>query len=197
MSDPSKPAFHQIPEPAVAFARENTTSPTGRRSIADIAKRWLPKNVSIETLIATVARNALRLIDRGTGEAYSADELQAKILAAFSLPAHTHASADVTDASTGGNSTSDNGKVVKFDNLGGLLCSTRLRIHDPSAGPPRTLLLEFATGLTGDHSQKFPDKTGVIGIFPSFLDSSAANAVVSVGDVWWDLTLNKARVRLA
>jgi len=40
-------------------------------------------------------------------------------------------------------------------------------------------------------------ETTLAAIIPQFVDSTAANAVVSVGDAWWDTTLDKVRVRLA
>lgn len=53
------------------------------------------------------------------------------------------------------------------------------------------------TDSVSAHSHTFPDVTGTVGTLPPFADTTAANAVVSVGDAWWDTTLNKARVRLS
>lgn len=47
-----------------------------------MARMWRPKRGSIlESVLCTLSRFSLRLIDRTTGKAYSADELEAKILA--------------------------------------------------------------------------------------------------------------------
>jgi len=107
--------------------------------------------------------------------------------------AHTHVSADITDLSFGGNANLDGNKAVKFGTIGEIYASYAVRIVDPGSG---YIQLEHLTSPTSGHAAKFPDKAGAVCILPIYVDSAAANAVVSVGDAWWDLTLNKARVRL-
>lgn len=50
--------------------------------------------------------------------------------------------------------------------------------------------------LTASREWALPDAGGSIGVLREFADAAAADAVVSVGDAWWDTTLKKARVRL-
>jgi hypothetical protein len=200
MSDPSKPAFHEIPAPPSNFARENTIAPNGRRSIATIAKRWLPQNVSLETLIATVSRYANRLIDRTTGIPYSADELETKILAGIVVPSHTHVSADVTDSTVNG--ASNVGKLLKTETIG--VNRTRVtlgvaRLIDGLGYQTDCTAAGLTVTVAGSPWMvaAYPNANGYFAVLPGYADSTAANAVVSIGDVLWDTTLNNARVRLS
>lgn len=52
-------------------------------------------------------------------------------------------------------------------------------------------------GYSANRLLELPDADGVLSSLRSFVDQTAANAVVSVGDAWWDATLLKARVRLS
>lgn len=54
-----------------------------------------------------------------------------------------------------------------------------------------------ASGITATRSWTMPDRSGTLAALPAYVDATAANAAVSVGDVWWDTTLKKARVRLS
>lgn len=51
--------------------------------------------------------------------------------------------------------------------------------------------------LDANYAYALARATGTLGILRNFANATAANAVVAVGDVWWDTTLNKARTRLA
>jgi hypothetical protein len=53
-----------------------------------LAKSWQPRGTALENLMATLCRYSLRVIDRSTGEAYSADELADGGLAASSSITH-------------------------------------------------------------------------------------------------------------
>ena len=127
-----------------------------------------------------------------TGTLASQTDLTAA-LAAKAASVHTHVSADITDLSFGGNANLDGNKIVKFGTIGEIYASYAIRIADPGSG---YIQLEHLTSPTLGHAAKFPDKSGAVCILPIYVDSAAANAVVSIGDAWWDLTLNKARVRL-
>jgi hypothetical protein len=71
--------YHEIPAPSpkTSATIRNTPSAFSLRRIAEL---WRPDGGRLETLLATLARVSLRLVDRKTGIAYSADELEAKIL---------------------------------------------------------------------------------------------------------------------
>ena len=56
--------------------------------------------------------------------------------------------------------------------------------------------IEITGTPTANRTQTIPDTSGTLGVLRAYADSTAANAAVSVGDAWWDTTLNKARVRL-
>ena len=152
-------------------------------------------------MVARNARNEAVLFDAEggaatwgaiTGTLTSQTDLTAA-LNAKAASSHTHVSADITDVSFGGNANLDGNKVVKFGTIGEIYASYAIRIADPGSG---YIQLEHLTSPTSGHAAKFPDKSGAVGILPIYVDSAAANAVVSIGDAWWDLTLNKARVRL-
>ena len=52
---------------------------------------------------------------------------------AYAAASHTHVSANITDTSTGGNSTSDSGLVVKYDSNGVIGTSSKIRIWEDVA----------------------------------------------------------------
>lgn len=130
-----------------------------------------------------------------TGTLSSQADLQAA-LNAKAASTHTHVSADITDASTGGFAdAADVGKLLKFGMNGSISALLQIYLWD-NGGPNRYFLIQHATALSQNREGKLPDKDGMFGVLPIFANSIAADAVVSVGDVWWDSTLNKARVRL-
>lgn len=130
-----------------------------------------------------------------TGTLSAQTDLQAA-LNAKAASSHSHVSADITDASVGGfPDAADVGKLVKFGMNGSLSCALQIYIYD-NGGPNRYTLIQHATALTQNREIKIPDKDGMIGVLPLFADSIAAAAAVSIGDAWWDTTLNKVRVRL-
>ena len=74
--------YHQVPKPSSAVAARNRLE-AGALDEKTLARLWRPRAGSLlEVVLATISRLSLRLIDRVTGEAYSADELEAKILEA-------------------------------------------------------------------------------------------------------------------
>ena len=79
------PSKNQIPDPHVDFAGRNNLDSSGKNSFRRKAKLFAPENTNMEEMVSTVSRYALRLIDRVTGKAYSADELQEKITAAATV----------------------------------------------------------------------------------------------------------------
>jgi hypothetical protein len=76
---PSTPKKQSIPDPAPSIAGNRTLDGTRQTQISSQAAKYRPKNAILETLASTVSRYAVRLINRKTGEAYSADELPAFI----------------------------------------------------------------------------------------------------------------------
>lgn len=68
MSRPSN--YHEFPLPHVSVVNNDAAIASNNN-----AKKWAPKGVSMETPVATVSRASLRLIDRVSGRALSADEL--------------------------------------------------------------------------------------------------------------------------
>ena len=82
--NPAMPApqnYHDFPLPDISV-RDRNRLEKGPQSALTVAKSWRPSGAStiFEVAIATLCRFALRLVDRTTGRAYSADELEAKIL---------------------------------------------------------------------------------------------------------------------
>lgn len=69
------PLNQSTPEPDISARGSLNAENPQRRRLAAIAKLWRPKNVTGETPASTLARYAVRLIDRLTGKAYSVDEL--------------------------------------------------------------------------------------------------------------------------
>lgn len=77
--------YHQVPKPSSAVAARNRLE-AGALDEKILSRLWRPRAGSLlEVVLATISRVSLRLIDRNTGEAYSADELETKILALATL----------------------------------------------------------------------------------------------------------------
>lgn len=186
----------EVPAPDSDWMRDHQADAPATRSLTKMARLWRPFGTFFETGAATIARYAHRLIDRTTGKAYSADELEAKILAGVGVPAHTHTSSGITDASFGGNGAADANKVPKFDSVGALMCSYRFTVREP-AGPHGWSFVQ-GLAITQPREIKLYDADGFMVLGKPFLDESAAiSGGVQVGDIWFDLTLNKPRVRLS
>jgi len=83
MATPTNLADFPIPHSTVAGPANTAGEP-----LAASAKAYVPKNTQLETPGSTLARFALRLSDRATGRAYSADELADGGLAAASSIVH-------------------------------------------------------------------------------------------------------------
>lgn len=78
--------YNDFPEPDNSTSAQVNGGPSSF-NVRKIGDLWRPKGINFEPLIATLARVALRLVDRETGISYSADELEAKILqSGVSLP---------------------------------------------------------------------------------------------------------------
>jgi len=71
----------EFPEPSRNWRGLDEVDAAPSRSLSKIARLWSPVRAILETPVATLARYAHRVVDRGTGIPYSADELEAKILA--------------------------------------------------------------------------------------------------------------------
>jgi len=126
-----------------------------------------------------------------TGSLASQADLQGA-LNAKAASSHTHVSASITDAVSNG--YNNGGKLLKADENGDI--SFRyVNILDQETGFNVTIAANL-NQITAPRTASFPNVTGMVGVLRSFADSTAANAAVSVGDAWWDTTLNKARVRL-
>lgn len=69
------PVNQSTPEPDISVRGSLNAENPQRRRLSAVAKLWRPKNVTGETPASTLARYAVRLIDRLTGKAYSVDEL--------------------------------------------------------------------------------------------------------------------------
>lgn len=73
--DPFNTEDNLLIEPHRNHRGSNNADGIGRRAFAAVAKLWTPRNASNELPASTVSRYTMRLIDRATGKAYSADEL--------------------------------------------------------------------------------------------------------------------------
>jgi len=70
--------YFQPPQPTTSNAGYNFSDPAAEDSLAQQAWKWRPANCQNEPPVSTMTRVALRLVDRKTGESYSADELIAE-----------------------------------------------------------------------------------------------------------------------
>lgn len=177
----------EFPSPHPDWRGAVQVEPAPDKSLSKIARLWAPIRAILEKPSCTLARVSHRVVDRNTGIPYSADELETKILA----QAGSISSADITDATFDPQSEDVLGKAVLYGG-GGSLITTELRVISGSASGNVSAL-----GLTAVRDYVFPDVNGTLPSLRPFADSTAANAVVSIGDAWWDTTLNKARVRLS
>lgn len=109
-------------------------------------------------------------------------------------------SSDVTDATSDG--ATNGGKLLK--SASGILPpgeagGIRL-IHltiPQTAGSVNEVRIDYSRVQKGGALMDWPAASGTLACLPQYANSTAANAAVSVGDAWWDTTLNKARVRLS
>lgn len=73
-----------FPQPSAAFRSTNGwANPVAQK----LAKAWQPAGTALENLLSTLSRCALRVIDRETGDAYSADQLQRRTISVRTTPA--------------------------------------------------------------------------------------------------------------
>lgn len=82
MSAPANP--QDFPNPSATF---RGTAQRANPIAQKLAKAWQPAGTALEGLLSTLCRYALRVIDRETGEAYSADQLQRRTIAVRATPA--------------------------------------------------------------------------------------------------------------
>lgn len=90
MSDPN---FHRFPEPKESVAGRWNVFPANH-SLRRIAAMWRPAGSNLEPVVATLCRFAHRIVS-ATGDAYTSEELEAKILSATATPPTVAASAPV------------------------------------------------------------------------------------------------------
>lgn len=130
---------------------------------------------------------------------------------AFAAASHTHTSSQISDASASYGA----GKVVTRGSSGEVTAGADVIGSRTSILPDIAAFLTYTDAfgrlvdLKTDSNAAFqgrfifpnlagyPSATATVASLRSFVDSTAADAVVSVGDVYWDTTLEKARVRLA
>jgi hypothetical protein len=137
--------------------------------------------------------------DQGKIIAVNDENVEVEFKGAGETGAHTHVSADITDATSDGQS--NQGKLLK--SLSGILPPGEhggvylTHVTLPlSAGSTSRVRIDYNRVHRGPHLMDWPVASGTIACLPQFANSTSANLSVSVGDVWWDSTLNKARVRL-
>lgn len=71
----------EFPQPAPNWRGAKEVDPSASRSLSKVARLWATAKSILETPCSTLCRVAHRVVDRTTGIPYSADELEAKILA--------------------------------------------------------------------------------------------------------------------
>jgi hypothetical protein len=117
----------------------------------------------------------------------------------ISLSGHTHVSADITDTTTNG--VTNPGKVLRASSnsfLSEPLTLPTVKLND-SLGHSLDVGGFYQTFTQGvdSYTWSYPESSGTITVLRAFAGESAAiSGGVQVGDVWWDSTLKKARVRL-
>jgi hypothetical protein len=193
-----------FPDPHESFRGYRQKKPA---ELLKTVNKWSIRGLLLET-ISTLALYAHRVIDRTDGKAYSADELEAKIIGQVNTPS----------SSNGGLGEADNGKLAVFGDSGELNASSLFVVHDPNdpdnvfvgldaSGMQASMLFKQdgiastcqlgPVGLTAPRVWVLPDQAGVVCILPPYANEAAANAAVSVGDGWYDTTLKKARTRMS
>ena len=140
---------------------------------------------------------------------------------ALSKAGHTHVSSEITDSSTGGNGASDSGKLTKFNSSGGVTFSASVEdavgVQIGNTGTNSVGLdVSSSTGTIFrfqgivSSSQFILQENGnwtvsttvarnllaALGI-PVYADLTAANAVLSTGDLYYDIALGVCRLATA
>jgi hypothetical protein len=134
-----------------------------------------------------------------TGTLASQADLQGA-LNAKAASSHTHVSADITDALSDASEAGSNGKILKVSQFALSASTVTVGAYvAKSTGVTTTWAHNRieSTGAGAIYAElPFGAAAGMLPVLRMYADSTAANAAVSVGDAWWDTTLNKARVRL-
>lgn len=78
MSAPNN--YHEFPNPSTETLDTIEQTPDAS-NLMDVAEKWRPEGFLMDSVISTLSRAALRVVNRETGVAYSADELETKVLA--------------------------------------------------------------------------------------------------------------------
>jgi len=95
------------------------------------------------------------------------------------------------NTSEGGNGIDDEGFVPVYNSIGSLPTTSVYILVDD-------IITEIISTRSTTSTLEIPGSSfEIIPTLPEFEDSTAADAAVSIGDVWWDSTLLKARVRLS
>lgn len=77
MSAPNN--YHEFPNPSTNTLDTIEQTPDAS-NLMDVAEQWRPEGFLPDAVISTLSRAALRVVNRETGVAFSADELETKIL---------------------------------------------------------------------------------------------------------------------
>lgn len=100
----------------------------------------------------------------------------------FDLPAHTHLSADITNATYGGNGVADEYKVHKFEENGVLWANTLIRQKNPGGFVSE----QSAANITANRTHILPNATGTYALV-----ASTTGAIVPA-DIAWTATNDNA-----
>jgi hypothetical protein len=109
-------------------------------------------------------------------------------------------SADISDATSDG--ATNQGKILKSASgilppgAHGGVYLVHVTLRGQGADVGQDLRVAYDRIQRGPAFYSWPNASGTLPSLPAYADPTAANAAVAVGDVWWDTTLNKARVRL-
>jgi hypothetical protein len=153
-----------FPSPSTTFRGPRQSPP---KNLADTAAKWAIKGLNLPDA-STLALYAGRLVDKETGEAYSADELLA-LLASVATKYVDTAPDDVYELTT-----EDNGKLILLD------------VADPTiVGIGGTLPVGFNVGVIqwGAGALTFATDTGTIRSAGDLVESAEQYGVTSVAVV--------------
>lgn len=104
----------EAPAPDATWKQGHDVDAAPRNSLVKKARLWRPAGQVLEAAAATLGRYALRLIDRATGRAFSADELATD----ENSPLKAAQLREIT-GTTHTLSSADNGRLLRFTNAAG------------------------------------------------------------------------------